>query len=135
MLSKFKKGEGIMIQRKGGNIRRLLFLALIMIGLFILASCAAIQQQPAYHSMVMKGSIIHTTDTGVYLCIGRNDGASVGQELNVHRITLTGEPKAPSFKREKIGKVKITEIIDEHFATATIISGKAEKNDIVELAN
>jgi hypothetical protein len=106
-----------------------------MVWLFIVASCAAIQQQPAYHSMVMKGSIIHTTNDGVYLCIGRKDGASVGQELDVYKITFTGGPKAPSFKRDKIGKVKITEIIDEHFATATVISGKAEKNDVVELAN
>ena len=29
-------------------------------------------------------------------------------------------------------KVKV-EIVDEHFAKATVISGKAEKNDIVEL--
>jgi hypothetical protein len=31
------------------------------------------------------------------------------------------------------GKIKIAEIIDEHFARATVISGKAEKDDIVEL--
>ncbi|MFA5180492.1 MAG: hypothetical protein WC405_04170 [Syntrophales bacterium] len=122
-----------MIQLKGGNRRRLLFVALIMIGLFTVASCAAIQQQQAYHSIVMKGSIIHTTEDGIYLCIGKKDGASVGQELDVYKMTFTGGPKAPSFKREKIGKVKITEIIDEHFATAAVVSGKAEKNDIVEL--
>ncbi|PKN17811.1 MAG: hypothetical protein CVU71_14640 [Deltaproteobacteria bacterium HGW-Deltaproteobacteria-6] len=83
----------------------------------------------------MKGSIIHTADDGVYLCIGTKDGAAVGQELDVYKITFTGQPKAPTFKREKIGKVKITQIVDEHFATAAVISGKAEKNDIVELTN
>ncbi len=122
-----------MIQLKGRNRLRLLFVALIMIGLFTMASCAAIQQQQTYHSIVMKGSIIHTTDDSVYLCIGKKDGASVGQELDVYRMTFTGHPKAPSFMREKTGKVKITEIVDEHFATAVIVSGKAEKNDIVEL--
>jgi hypothetical protein len=30
-------------------------------------------------------------------------------------------------------KVKITEIVDEHFAKAKVISGKAAKNDVVEL--
>jgi len=124
-----------MFQLKGGIRKRLLFVALIILGLFTMVSCAAINQQQAYHSVVMKGSIIHTTDTGVYLCIGKKDGAIVGQELDVYEITFTGQPKAPSFKREKIGKVKITEIVDEHFATATVISGKANKNNIVELVH
>jgi len=122
-----------MIQGKGGNRKRLLFVALMMIGLFAVVSCAAMSPKQAYHSIVMKGSIIHTTDVGVYLCIGKKDGATVGQELDVYKITFTGQPKTPSFKKENIGKVKITEIVDEHFATAIIVSGKAEKNDIVEL--
>jgi hypothetical protein len=124
-----------MIQLKSGNGKRLLLAALMMVGLFMVASCTATQQQKVYHNVYMKGSIIHTTDDGVYLCIGSKDGASIGQELDVYKITFTGQPKAPSFKREKIGKVKIIEIVDEHFATAKIISGKADKNDIVELVN
>jgi hypothetical protein len=127
------KGESTMSQQGNGNRRRLLFAALVAIGIFTVAACAAIQQSPTYHRILMKGSIIYTTDTGVYLCIGKKDGASVGQELDVYKITFTGQPKAPSFKREKTGKVKITEIIDEHFATAVVVSGTAGKNDIVEL--
>jgi hypothetical protein len=123
-----------MIQLKYGNRKWMLLMVLSVIGLFMLASCAAIQQQQAYHRLVMKGSIIHTSDTDVYLCIGKKDGASIDQELDVYKITYTGQPKTPTFKKEKTGKVKITEILDEHFATAVIISGTAEKNDIVELA-
>jgi hypothetical protein len=127
------KGENTMIQQGNGSRRRLLFAVLVVIGLFTVAACAAIQQQPAYHRILMKGSIIYTTDTGLYLCIGKKDGASVGQELGVYKITYTGLSKAPSFKREKTGKVKIIEIIDEHFAMAVVVSGTAVKNDIVEL--
>jgi hypothetical protein len=36
-------------------------------------------------------------------------------------------------KREQISKVRITEVIDEHFAKAVVISGKAKEDDIVEL--
>lgn len=122
-----------MIQLKSGNRKRVLLVALMMVGLFMLTACAEIQKP--YHSVFMKGSIIHTADDGVYLCIGSKDGASVGQELNVYKTTFTGQPKKPSFKRDKTGMVRITEIVDEHFATATVISGKAEKNDIVELEN
>ena len=88
--------------------------------------------QKVYHGFLMKGSIIEISDSEVYLCIGRKDGASVGQELDVYKIINT-KPKAIAFKREHTGKVKITEIVDEHFAKAMVISGKAEKNDIVEL--
>jgi hypothetical protein len=79
----------------------------------------------------MKGSIIEASDSDVYLCIGSKDGASVGQELDVYKILETKPPTL--FRREYTGKVRITEIIDEHFAKAKVISGKAEKNDIVEL--
>ena len=101
--------------------------------LFLLFSCATV-----YHGFLMKGSIIETSDSDVYLCIGKKDGASVGQELNVYKIVTFRFPPKPSptltrFKRESMGKVRITEIIDEHFAKATVISGKVEKNDIVEL--
>jgi hypothetical protein len=86
----------------------------------------------------MKGAIVETSDSDVFLCIGKKDGASVGQELNVYKIVTFAFPPKPSpsltrFKREYMGKVKITEIIDDHFAKGTVISGKAEKNDIVEL--
>lgn len=56
------------------------------------------------------------------------------QELNVHKmVSTTTNPKLPMFRRECAGKIKMTEIIDDHFAKAIIISGKAEKNNIVEL--
>ncbi len=95
--------------------------------IFLMFSCA-----PVYHGFLMKGSIIEASNSDIYLCIGSKDGASVGQELDVYKI-IQRTSKATPFRRVHTGKVKITEIIDEHFAKATVISGKAEKNDIVEL--
>ncbi len=94
---------------------------------FLMFSCAT-----WYHGYLMKGSIIEASDSHVYLCIGSKDGASVGQELDVYKIIRVTAAR-PTFKREHAGKVKITEIMDEHFAKAAVISGKAEKDDIVEL--
>lgn len=92
--------------------------------------------QSAYHKILMKGSIVGTYDSTVYLCIGEKDGAAVGQELDVYKILRSsGTTKLPPiFKRELTGRIKITRIFDEHFAEATIISGKAETNYIVELS-
>ncbi|MEI8172696.1 MAG: hypothetical protein WCH07_04330 [Deltaproteobacteria bacterium] len=121
-----------MIGRKKIRIGWLVSFAAV-VSLMLIISCAALQQK-GYHGIFMKGSIIETSDTGVYLCIGKKDGASVGQELDVYRITTTSGAKGiPAFKRELTGKIKIAEIMDEHFAKAAVISGTAEKHSIVEL--
>ncbi len=106
------------------NVVSLTFATFII---FLMFSCATF-----YHAHIMKGSIIKASGSEVYLCIGSRDGASVGQELDVYEILET-KPTPTLFRRVIVGKVKITEIVDEHFAKATVISGKAEKNDIVEL--
>jgi hypothetical protein len=120
------------MRHAGDKNRRLMFFMLFSFAVFLLAACATLQQK-GYHGLLMRGNIIETSDSGVYLCIGKKDGASVGQELHVYKVTYTGQPKALSFKREKTGKAKIVEIIDEHFAIAVVVSGTAVKNNIVEL--
>ncbi len=110
------------------NLKSVVSLILATFVVFLMFSCASV-----YHGFLMKGSIIEASNSDVYLCIGSKDGASVGQELDVYKIIKTKSRVTP-FKRVHIGKVKITEIIDEHFARAMVISGKAEKNDIVELS-
>jgi len=115
------------IHYRGQKIGWLVF-SILLSFIILNGSCASI-----YHRVFMKGSIIETEDSEVFLCIGRKDGASVGQELNVYKITTFAierkpEPTIKRFRREYTGKVKITEIIDEHFAKAIILSGKAEKN-------
>jgi len=115
-----------MIYRKI-SLKSAVSLILATFVIFLMFSCATV-----YHGFLMKGSIIETSDSEVYLCIGSKDGASVGQELDVYKI-IQRQSKVTPFRRVLTGKVKITEIIDEHFAKGTVISGKAEKNDIVEL--
>jgi len=102
-------------------------LILATVVIFLIVSCATV-----YHGYLMKGSLIEASDSEVYLCIGSKDGATVGQELDVYKIIKTNSKVTP-FKRVLTGRVKITGIVDEHFAKATVISGKAEKYDIVEL--
>jgi hypothetical protein len=111
------------------SLKSVVSLILVTFLIFLMFSCATV-----YHGFIMKGSIIEASDSDVYLCIGSKDGASVGQELDVYKI-IQRQSKATPFRREHTGKVKITEIVDEHFAKATVISGKAEKYDIVELTS
>ena len=119
----------MMCRKKSLKSAASLILATFVI--FLMSSCATMEQK-VYHGFLMKGSIIEASNSDVYLCIGSKDGAAVGQELGVYKV-LQRQSKATPFRRVQTGRVKITEIIDEHFAKATVISGQAEKNDIVEL--
>ncbi len=120
-----KMATGMMCRKKSIKSAATLILATFVI--FLMASCATV-----YHGFIMRGSIIEASNSDVYLCIGSKDGASVGQELDVYKVVAVSGAR-PVFERVHTGKVKITEIVDEHFAKATVISGKAEKNNIVEL--
>jgi hypothetical protein len=47
--------------------------------------------------------------------------------------TGQGTKGTPAFRREDVGSIRINAIIDDHFATATVVKGDVAKNDIVEL--
>jgi len=84
----------------------------------------------------MRGQILEVDDNIAYLCIGSSDGASVGQELTVvkhGRMPTPARFSEPRYKREEIGKVKIVEIVDEHYAKANVLTGEVKVNYVVEL--
>lgn len=104
--------------------------------LFSLAPVAAGAEESVYHKYVMKGAIIESSSAGVYLCIGTADGAQVGEVLavvHVKRVARGGKGQAPKFEREAVGTIRIDKIVDEHYARATVLTGKVRKHDIVEL--
>ncbi|OHD66191.1 MAG: hypothetical protein A2176_08100 [Spirochaetes bacterium RBG_13_51_14] len=113
---------------------------LILAALLLMAGCASWNK--AYHKYVMRGTILEATGKDVYLCIGSKDGAQVGQKFEVYKISrqpgsYTGKGgwiPYGTYTRYKTGNVKITEIVNEHFAKAIILSGTAHKDYIVELA-
>lgn len=110
------------------------FVALMIVGL-MLSGCASLQT--AGHKYIMRGQVLEVSDSTAYLCVGTRDGAQVGQEFTVYRFERTPSvnPKstAPSYKRTETGKIKIIEIVDEHMATAKILSGNVKINDVAEM--
>ncbi len=107
---------------------------LVIIGL--LTACAG---SPIYHKTFMRGQIVGVEESDVVLCIGSNDGAQVGQTLDVYRISNVnptlelGAEGSSAFKREFIGEVVISDVVDDHFARASVNSGDVEMHDVVEL--
>lgn len=111
---------------------KFIFITLSIILFFVITSCATVET--ARHQYIMRGQILEATNDGVYLCIGSADGAEAGQEYKVYRfVRVPLKPSLPNYKREETGTVKITEVVDEHYAKAKIITGEAGVNSIVEL--
>lgn len=88
-----------------------------------------------YHGWIMRGQVLSVDSGKTVLCIGARDNAKVGQELDVIRQTPVPGAKRtePNFRRENVGKVKITKIFDEHYSEAEVVSGDLKANDTVEL--
>lgn len=106
-----------------------------------MAGLAMLGTAPAFatgigHSFFMRGSIVGTDTTGTVVCVGKADGATVGQVLEVYRVkTHPGPNKSPTptYHRELVGHVKIDHIFDEHFAHVSATDGTPAVHDIVEL--
>jgi len=117
-------------------MRKTAILNVFMAILFIVAAgCATMES--AGHKYMMKGQILDVSDGVAYLCIGSAEGAKEGQEFPVYRHSkvYTGEKQASqSFKREEVGAVKITQVVDVHYARANVLRGDIKVNDVAELS-
>ena len=105
-----------------------------LLGLIALSGCAT--SSPAYHSYVMQGQVLEVDGKTLTVCIGKRDGASVGQVLEVVRhVKQSSSPKAigPNYRREAVGSARITNLFDEHYATADVLDGQPMVNDVAEL--
>jgi hypothetical protein len=116
--------------------RKVLFKAFLMILIVTVAGCS--RMESARHEILMKGQILEVTDNSAYLCIGSKDGAEVGDQFAVYKFTRvvnldSKHATHPQYEREQVGKIKITEIVDEHMAKANILAGEVKPNYFVEL--
>lgn len=88
------------------------------------------------HTFFMRGSIVDIDATGTVVCIGKADGAQVGQKLDVYRVKIHPGPSKspmPTYHRELIGHVTVDHIFDDHFAHVSVVDGDPSLHDVVEL--
>ena len=109
---------------------------LLLCALAVAGAVSAADSPSIRHTLFMRGQILEAQGSSLLICIGRADGASVGQELEVvHHDRVNIGPKGMGrYDRKVVGKVRIDAIVDEHYAEASVIEGKASTNDTVELA-
>jgi hypothetical protein len=116
------------------TIRRLLGISML---LALAAAPGPAGARGVWHGYIMRGQIVDVDGGAVTLCVGRADGAKPGQVLSVVRYTRMagvshGAPRI--LRRDAVGAVRIEAVLDDHFAEATVMSGSAARQDMVELS-
>lgn len=105
--------------------------------MFVATQSASAASPGIRHTVFMAGNVIESSTEGIYLCIGKPEGAEVGQVLDVVRLVRNRSVNPKNglrFTHKKVGTVRIEAIVDEHFAQATVIEGFAAKRDVVRLS-
>jgi hypothetical protein len=83
----------------------------------------------------MRGQVVRAEGDVAVVCIGSKDRVQLGAEFDAYEFRYQGaiSEGTDNYSRHKVGVVRITEIIDAHFARAKIVSGKVESRNMVEL--
>lgn len=111
-------------------------LILVALAIGLVAGCSNIQS--AHHNYVMRGQVVEITGNDAVICVGSADGARVNQEfiaygLSKREVNVLDEDPV-LWERVPVGAVRIERVIDEHFATARVISGAVSVHDVIELS-
>jgi hypothetical protein len=128
----FPVALGHLFQRRHGRL-----LSVLMLVLVVGSSVVQAEETSFRHKYLMRGQVLEVENKTLVLCIGTADGAEVGQELDVvrhERSQIPPKATGPNFRREKVGKVRITMIFDEHYAEASVLEGDVRPHDMVEAA-
>ena len=107
-------------------LNKVLKFSFLLVFVGLLNACAG---STFYHENIMRGQVVGVDNDELVICIGREDGAKEGQELQVYRYAWEGE----DYRFDYVGAVQIESVINDHFARAIGITGDVKQHDIVEL--
>ena len=111
------------------NITKLL--TVLTVSLFFLGGCAS----QVYHDYIMSGQVVTAKGSELVVCVADTNNLEQNKVYDVYRavyddnVITEGES---GYSREYVGKVRLGNTKDVHFANATIVSGQVMPNDIVE---
>lgn len=107
---------------------------MVLVSAVLLAAGCA--NNPFYHRYVMTGQVVQASEGRTVVCFSEPKRAEVGQVLDAYRVVFRKdvvEDGESVWARERVGKIRIDQVIDEHFATVDVLEGGIQKNDIVAL--
>jgi hypothetical protein len=105
---------------------------LILIATALLSGCA----NSLYHDYVMSGQVASVKgDNTLLICVANTESLETGDVFNVYRTVmdkLVINEGETGYSREFVGKVRLGEKQDEHFASASVVTGEIYQHDMVE---
>ncbi|MGQ8365886.1 hypothetical protein [Glaciecola sp. 1036] len=105
---------------------------LILIATALLSGCAS----SVYHDYIMSGQVVTVKDDNtLVICVANTESLEKGDVFNVYRTVmdkLVINEGESGYSREFVGKVKLGEKKDKHFATASVVTGQIYQHDMVE---
>jgi hypothetical protein len=109
----------------------------VLMILVLIGSLSGCANNPFYHKYVMSGQVVNVDGNDVVVCVADTSELDTTHEFEVLRsVFINGvtEEGESLYRLEKVGKVRLKAIRDQHYAVATIISGEIAKHDMVELS-
>lgn len=103
----------------------------LTVSLFFLGGCAS----QFYHDYIMSGQVVTTKGSELVVCVADTTSLTRNDIFDVYRVAYDDNVISEGesgYSREYVGKVRLGATKDEHFASATIVSGNVLPNDIVE---
>lgn len=105
--------------------------SILLISIVFLGGCAS----QIYHDWVMNGQVVAVEGKEVVICVTDTDGLTKDSVFNVYRTVYSlGEIEEgeSGYSRVFVGKIRLGEKKDVHYAEAIIVSGDLIRHDMVE---
>ncbi len=112
-------------------LNKIVKVSILVVFVGALSACSGSQ---IYHGQLMRGQVVGIDRDEVVVCIGSEDGAEPGQELQVYRYFWEGamEEGDDDYRVDYVGTVEIKTVVNDHFARAKVSEGEVRENDMVE---
>lgn len=105
---------------------------LILLLTLLIGGCA---NSNFYHETFMSGVVAEVNDKEALVCISGRVDLKPGTVLDVYKLDQSSVAVIHDnwgYQRKLTGQVKVTEIVDEHFAKVTLVKGRVRKHDMIE---
>ena len=105
---------------------------ILAISLVFLSGCAT----QVYHDYIMSGQVAAVDGKDILVCVSDTDGLKTHDVFNVYRTVYANGATSESesgYSREFVGKIRLGEKQDMHFAKAIVLSGDVIRYDMVEM--
>ena len=92
------------------------------------------------HNYVMSGQVVAVDGKEVVVCVSDTDAMKNHEVFNVYRTIYNNDKSEMTkgdsdYSREFVGKIRLGNKKDKHFAEAIVVSGDVIEYDMVEFEN